>query len=315
MNEAKRASLSSEIKEQQVPLLVVAFNRPLFLEKLLLELKKLPIGEIYFSFDGPRTLNDVEQISKGIELVKSIAVERKVVVKSSKTNLGCCSNMISSLDWFYSSVKHGIVLEDDCLPSVKFLEFVNSKKHLIAQQYDFFMISGQNPLTLLKTEDFHHSAYPLIHGWYTTSEKWRRIRVDLLNTSRVRHSSLGRSRRKERVASFWHAAKLRVKYGGLDTWDCFLVDAMFKGNLKAIVPPEGLVKNIGNGQGTHKGNPYIEIQSPSSISKGNFDETLEKMFYRIRLRHVITPYIRVSLDFVRKLGLTVLRAFLDRQRH
>jgi len=315
MNHAVGVTSSAKANGQGIPLLVVAFNRPLFLEKLLMELKKLPLGEIYFAFDGPRTSTDRAKISKGIDLANSFASERKVRIKSSRANLGCCSNMISSLDWFYSNVEHGIVLEDDCLPSVKFLEFVNSRTYLIAQRSDLFMISGQNPLKMCQPSDHHESAYPLIHGWYTTSEKWREIRGDFFNSSRVRQSNGGKSRRKARVTSFWHAAKLRVKYGGLDTWDCFLVDAMFKRNLKAIVPPESLVENIGNGMGTHKANPFMEIRSPIYFSTDNFDQSLEKMFYRIRLRHVLTPYIRVSVDLARRFGLKVQNCVFSRVHH
>lgn len=279
--------------------LVVAFNRPLFLQRLLARLAELDLFEVYVSIDGPRNRRDKAQIEIELNLLRSYTTRFNLTVRSQNRNQGCRVNMVSSLDWFFSKVSSGVVLEDDCIPDKEFFEYVASHQFRVDERADVFMISGQNPLTFNGNQEFYESCYPLIHGWYTTRTKWSLVRENFFNLDRISTNGADRKRRRARVANFWHAAKLRVHLGAVDTWDCFLVDAMYRNNLKSLIPLRPLVTNIGNSEGTHPSNPFLNMPLVHGVSKENFDWTLEHLFFHIRPRHLFTPYVRVALDFCR----------------
>ena len=72
------------------PVLIIAFNRPDFLNKLLLTLKKVKPKKIYISIDGPRLDNFYEDnvnISKIISLIHKIKWCKFIIFKNNN-NLG-----------------------------------------------------------------------------------------------------------------------------------------------------------------------------------------------------------------------------------
>ena len=64
-------------------------------------------------------------------------------------NLGCRKGVTAGIDWFFSNEEMGIILEDDCIPSLSFFQFCDQM--LLEYQFNekVFMISGHNKAGIL----------------------------------------------------------------------------------------------------------------------------------------------------------------------
>ena len=108
-----------------MPILIIAFNRPELLIKLLKSIENLN-QKIYFACDGPREnkldIEKCESIKKILE--QNILWECEIFKKIQDKNIGVKLNINNALDWFFQNEDMGIILEDDCEPSDSFFYFV-----------------------------------------------------------------------------------------------------------------------------------------------------------------------------------------------
>lgn len=260
--------------------------------------------QIYVSIDGPRNKHDSQEIMKIVSYAHSKS-NMKVIIRKNETNLGCNFGVVKAIDWFFSNETKGIILEDDCVPTQEFFAFVNRYSSMLDSESRIGIITGQNPFTDIKEANafsYIISSYPLIHGWYTNRSKWEILRKDFFNTRRKPknfNNSKNYFRNFARV-TYWHALRLRVKYGAVDTWDCFLVNRFFVNDFKSIVPPIQLIANIGNdGEGSHEKNPFLNINKTINLLFNEFDYYLEIMFYKISILRILTPYYKVTYDIIK----------------
>ena len=112
------------MKQYDVPLLLVIFNRTGTTLRILNEIKKVRPKEIFIVADGPRT----EKEKKQTDITRKTVLEFinwpcKINKKFRKENWGCDRSSIDGLNWFFQNVEHGIFLEDDCLPSESFFKY------------------------------------------------------------------------------------------------------------------------------------------------------------------------------------------------
>ena len=69
------------------PILIITFNRPDFLKKIISVLEKIKPKKIYFKIDGPRqgNKNDEKQILKTKKIINKIQWKCKKIVFESKS--------------------------------------------------------------------------------------------------------------------------------------------------------------------------------------------------------------------------------------
>ena len=108
-----------------IPILLITFNRPDHVRQVLTEILKQEPRELYICQDGAREGNDMDRIScqevRDVvnELTSAYAISHKDITLHTlyqKTNLGCGPGPAAGIDWFFSQVEKGIIMEDDCLP-------------------------------------------------------------------------------------------------------------------------------------------------------------------------------------------------------
>lgn len=306
--------------KDKLPILIIAYNRPKSFLKILNAITPDICSRIYISIDGPKNLKDKEAVKK-IEMYLKARTNLEIELKKSEQNQGCNVGVVSAIDWFFSNEKEGIILEDDCLPSKEYFEFVCKYRNILKSNSHIGMISGQMPFVSAKKtgKEFFITSYPMIHGWYTSASKWKLIRKNLYNTSRtnMRKSDSSLTINIAR-SNYWHALRLRVKYGGVDTWDCFVVNQFYLLNLKCITPPIEMVENIGNdNNGSHKVNLNLNIYREIDLGKYELDKYLEEQFYKIRILRVFTPYVKVILDMIMDISKASKqrKKFVRNQKH
>ena len=274
----------------KLPILVLSFNRPDLLKICIENLLSLGQNNLYVSIDGPR--NDLDSQKQG-EMLAYLATinseSTKIKIKTRPENLGCKLGVVSGIDWFFSTVHSGVVLEDDCIPDGTYFEFINKYSGELKKSCEIGMITAHNPYKRTDSGTPFVSRYSFITGWYTTQDIWGDVRSGMFSLDLPARSNNRNATQTISEMIFWWSAATRARLGFYDTWDsCFSLQ-MWKKGYKCLVPPQNLISNIGFGpSATHTTDEnatiFIENFENQSINQNNFDSTLKSNYFRISLR-------------------------------
>lgn len=231
---------------KNIPTLVLGYNRPDKIKKVIKKLLVLEIQNLYFVIDGPKNSEDKIKISKIAEQIKKIPKNYKVKTLFRKKNLGCALSVSNGITWFFENNKFGIILEDDCLPTLNFFnfcDFISKKYH---KNKSIFGISGTNfipnKLKIFDREsDYYISKYIHVWGWATWKDRW--INFDLQKYLITRNKKFECLNHNENL--YWKNIFQRCLENKINSWAYPLQAMIFNKNYKVIVSSDRLIKNIG----------------------------------------------------------------------
>ena len=217
-----------------LPVLIVGFNRPDLLSKVLRATKSSGCLNIYFATDGPRNLDDKNKIKECIDILLSFfpAIQPKQILRH-EVNLGCRIAMATNIRWFFKQVELGIVLEDDCLPDQSFFGYATTLLERFRQDSRIGQVCGYNllPEQSPAESDYFPSHFGWSWGWASWRRSWQNF--DLAMTSWPTLKASGQHlqypfyRERIRVFDQTHA-------GEIDTWD-YQKDFVSQNFLKKII--------------------------------------------------------------------------------
>ena len=156
------------------PILFIVFNRPRLTKETFSVIKRIKPKKLYISADGPRCENDNDaKLCKEVQAIfGEINWDCSLYTLINKENLGPIKSPINSLNWFFSNEKEGIIIEDDCKPSLSFFSYCESLLEKYRDDNRIFSIGGNNFQNgILRGDgDYYYSIYSHIWGWATWSE-------------------------------------------------------------------------------------------------------------------------------------------------
>ena len=296
---------------KNLPALVICYRRPHYLRQLLESLTENSPSAVYISIDAARDGDPKELLL--VEECKNIAKEYRSIsnfpvrILHRERNLGSAINVITSIDWFFSFEEEGAILEEDCIPSNTFLDYVKKSLFAIKNIEKILIVSGTRPLTRTRLPDgLLLTHLPLNWGWGTSRIKWEIIKDLIINLS---------SNYKIREIPFMKPTEMFLYIGGLrglrgwtDVWDTILASSMLKHNYLTLIPPKNMISNIGVdslGLNTKAGDPQllraaseycspmeIEVPITNRISVAKIDKIIYEEVIGIGKKHLIFPPLK-----------------------
>jgi len=278
-----------------IPVLIICFNRPEFLSKLLLLLKRYNVKNLYISQDGVNNFNknDIAKHNKVRNLITNINWTKNVKVNFFYKNLGKQFAPPKSIDWFFNNVKQGIILEDDTMPSRCFFKFCEIFLNKYSSNKKIFQICGTGTLP----ENFEHCTYfssiPWIHGWATWRNRWKNYSYKITNLEDFKRNK----NFKKNVSSlfgriFWINLFKSFQQGKHKTWDYTIVKDCINFNWLCLKPSFNMISNIGYKNKSHLLNKrkFLEISKFLHLKNIENDFILEKsletkVLYSVSLRY------------------------------
>lgn len=258
----------------ETPVLLITFNRPDLTKRILEVLSKYNFTNLIIVSDGPRNASDVPKINKSREIIQLLAPSNSEFIFRSQ-NLGCRSNVYSSLMYAINKHESLIVLEDDCLPGDYFFSYCTSMLKKYEGDRNISHISGTNPQDFWADENLFLSKYPRVWGWAC----WRRSLVGLKDQINLIPNLTDNFNLIDLLLHFYFYYCIQIKK--VNTWDYqYLLHNLSKGF--SIVPRTSLVENIGfRDDATHTiGEPlnYTIENNAIDYSKINiaYDENAKK---------------------------------------
>ena len=293
--------------------LILAYKRHENLALIVSECIRAGVIRIYIVVDGAANPEDTHQVDKVRKVVGDFSFDKSVEfkVRIRTQNAGCAASVITACDWFFAQEQLGVILEDDCLPSSGFFNFMAEALPIVAQQPDIWLASG----TQFFPEEFPNqkwalSRYPMHWGWGTSSDKWRESRIALDACPPSLRKLVSSVRNSDLI--YWFAGERRAYFGYTDVWDSIYASNMFRLEKFAIVPPRNLVTNVGDDQNAtntrgdqkytqSKISSYETNETMPSYSL-NYDLAIRNQFFKISLRHYVTTLLTFVFDvlFIKK---------------
>lgn len=108
------------------PILLITFNRPDHVRRVLTEIRKQQPTKLFVCQDGAREDNENDRVK--CQEVRDVITELvdwscDLHTLYQDKNLGCGPGPAAGITWFFEQVEMGIILEDDAVPHPDFFEY------------------------------------------------------------------------------------------------------------------------------------------------------------------------------------------------
>ncbi|MGR5329789.1 hypothetical protein [Photobacterium damselae] len=232
-----------------IPVLLVFFNRLEPVKVLIDALREIKPKKVYLASDGPRVnilqeeliVNDVRDF-----VVNAIDWPCEIFKLFNENNYGCKVNVDNSIKWFFSKEDSGIILEDDCIPSIAFFDYCNVLLREFKDNKEVGSISGRNELGTFGDSALIPSTKFVCWGWATWSDRVENFDIKYGYEKKINVKV------KSGIIEYLHLSSMigAMNKKQVNSW-AFSYDLQFrKKNQICIVPNKNLIRNIGY-EGTH----------------------------------------------------------------
>jgi hypothetical protein len=245
----------------RIPILLLTFNRPETTKKVFDEIRKARPEQLFVATDAPRKdhATDIEKCKKVLDIVHSVDWDCNLSVFTHDENVGGKIGITSAMDWFFSHVEEGIILEDDCLPDQSF--FLFCQELLDRYRYDerIMMISGDNfQFGGRRTEySYYFSRYPHTWGYATWRRVWKDYDIAIKKWPMIRDGGwLEDIFQDKKAVQYWTAIFDGVYNNTIYSHDYQIGFLCWITGRLCILPNTNLISNIGFGKdATHTTDP------------------------------------------------------------
>lgn len=154
-------------------ILFIIFRRPNITQKVFERIREMKPKKLYIAADGPRNEMERKECDATRAIVSCIDWDCKAVKQYQERNLGCDAHCYQAISWFFEQEPEGIILEDDCVPSLSFFGFSSTLLEKYRNDERIGHIAGSNYQFGKKRGDgsYYFSNLTHVGGW----AGWRRV--------------------------------------------------------------------------------------------------------------------------------------------
>lgn len=251
----------------QAPILLIAFNRPDRLLRLIESLRPHTPEKIRVAIDGPRSSvpSDNEAIEATALAVQAIDWTDDVVVHRHSRNLGITEAIPWAVSWVLGEFTEAIIIEDDVTVGPQFLEFADLALELWADDPATFGISGYNivPEDHLVYRDLPARYSQIVHSyaWATWRRAWSQFDPEMRWFSEQSVNSLKDHLGTYTAAIRWRQYAAHVRRQRVTTWDYQWAMSIWSRGGRIVMPNRNLIEYHGFTGGTHttRGRSWAEL--------------------------------------------------------
>jgi hypothetical protein len=239
-----------------VPVLLIVFNRPEKTQRMFDAVRAAAPRRLFIAADGPRPghPDDPDRCERTRQVFSGIDWPCEVRTRFQDRNLGCKRGVGTAIDWFLSEVDAGIIVEDDCVPTVDFFPFCAELLDRYRDAAEVMMIGGHNPLGAWDGGEASYvfSRTSPIWGWGTWRRAWAHYDETMARWADPRARKAVRARMPRTEFRITSQRFDLVYEERRDTWDFAWAFATLIAGGVSVIPARNLVANIGfDDEATH----------------------------------------------------------------
>lgn len=258
------------------PVVLFVYNRPDHTKKVLDALcenigaKEHPL---YIFADYAKN----EKAIAGMQAVRRIIHDTKVaeafaevhIIEADK-NKGLAPSIISGVSQVVEQFGNVIVLEDDSVPAVDFLQFMQNCLEYYEKDSRIWSIGGYSFIENLP-EEYPHDIYTMgrtcSYAWATWKDRWENVDWDVKDYASFKHS-LKLRKAFNRYGNDRAAMLDAQQIGRTSSWAIRFCYAMYKHGMFTVYPRYSRIMNIGqDGSGTNFTRVSQKSSAPTFITE------------------------------------------------
>lgn len=289
--------------DKTTPVLFLVFNRPETTAVVFEEIRKAQPLYLYVAADGARSPEEQLKVEQVRDIVQKVDWDCEVKTLFRAQNLGCRKAVSTAIDWFFSHVEEGIILEDDCLPSESFFAFCS---HLLAEYRNDDRIGhiGGSNFQMGKTigdGSYYFSRLTHVWGWASWRRVWNTYDVDMKSFEQFTVNHLENLASHAAYRNIWYRNLSATFHQNINTWDYQYAYCNLINNRLSIIPNSNMIKNIGFGEdATHTFGDHPHANLPTHeiteiIAPSFFIPDAQADLFTQSVEHPIVPERRKGL--------------------
>jgi hypothetical protein len=225
------------------------YNRPDHTAKTIQALQQNRLAadsELFIYADAAKNDAAQEQVDEVRELISNTSGFKKVTVIKQEKNIGLANSIISGVTEIVNKYGKIIVLEDDIVTSIYFLQFMNESLGFYRNNNLIHSVSGCNYPTELEklNQETYFLRIPLCWGWATWKDRWDHFDKNLEEVMSTPKDIVEYMNFNNTHDYFSQA--IRNYKGDLNTWFIFWYLLSAKNKTLTLFPKKTLVNNIGH---------------------------------------------------------------------
>lgn len=234
-----------------IPILILGYNRPYNIKRLLSILSSIKPTRLYISIDGPPN-DEIAQLGRECAgAADSIDWECTFHIQKLGKNHGGAVGPAKGISWFFANEEFGIIFDDDVEPRKEFFEYIRHCRDEFRHDQRVGAVSGNN-FASDKTNFWNGkcglSRFFFGWGWATWRDRWLDFKLNGDSLASFVYSENAIKTilyNDESLATRWIQIFERWRNGA--AWDYLWQFHLWKNGLDTIIPPVNLVGNIGIG--------------------------------------------------------------------
>lgn len=232
--------------EFNTPVLLLVYNRPHQVERIVDELKGWGVKQIFISSDGPKNnKKDKQKVQQVRDQLKKLS---QVKILEHKQNLGCQAGVRAGINWFFSHVEKGIIIESDLQADSTFFPYAQELLSKFHNDERVMSISGANlHPTISKNikESYFFSKHAFVWGWATWRSSWALFEEVYTNRQTIlADTELWKDLKQTHLAPKIDVIRAALE-GTVDSWAYIWSLAHALNSALCAVPHTNLVTNKG----------------------------------------------------------------------
>lgn len=281
---------------RETPIVLIAYNRPDKVKRLISRLEQLRPRTIIFAVDGPKPGNPVEvqKISEVQLQVNNFTWTDRVETRFRETNLGLKDSVIDAVSHAISQYGQAIILEDDTLPGKKWFPYAETMLERFRNEATIEHISGYNLVPknfqTLAGSGSRLSRYPESIAWATWDRAWEKfdgtfdwgMNATIAELSLIVGSRAGAHKWKQNFAD--------AQSGRISSWAYRWISSMWSRGSFVLSPNQNLVTYAGFDEGTNSfiSAPWSELE----LYEGSLDmETQDHPCYDTKADEWVAKHV------------------------
>lgn len=233
----------------KLPILILTFNRPEHLKKVLDAVSKVQPDLLYISADGPRfnVPSDKRKCAEVRKIISDISWPCEVHTLIAENNGGIGVAVETGITWFFNNVEEGVVLEDDMIPTEDFFSFAEAMLDKYRDDQRIGCISGSNFQNGKQRGDgsYYFSHYPS-WGYAMWKRTWKQFDSKLDTLERFeRMNTIDKELKDPVQRKFWLGYFRKIRNGKFNFTDARFTFSLLANGAYTIIPNVNLIQNVG----------------------------------------------------------------------
>ena len=239
------------------PVVIIAYNRPDKVSRLIARLAELKPSHVMFAVDGPKAhrLGDAEKVAAVQALATRIDWTDNVELRFQPANLGLRAAVTDAVTAAISQYGEAIILEEDTIPGPNWIPYATEMLERHRDAHEIEHISGYNlapeEVQTGRGHGSRLSRYPESIAWATWDRAWNQFDGSLEWAMNVSTAELARIVGSRAGALRWKQNFADAEAERISTWAYRWIASMWSRDSFVLSPNQNLVTYGGYDEGTN----------------------------------------------------------------